>query len=243
MTAKITSVERFTLQVPFVDRVRRAMERAGVHTWSELEITRVETDAGMVGWGETIQNYTWGRVHDHERVVGRPPAELMWDDSLGAGLQMALFDAAGKLAGVPVYRLLGPKCRDWCAISFWDHDMSPEEYAVEAQTAVELGYTCMKTKTRPWFDVRATMRRISEVTPDHFRIDADWNAFLNNASNAIPVLRDLESSFPKIKIYEDPIPRDDGSGNRFMRTQIESAIAHHYGSIGVREGIGDGWRL
>ena len=110
MTAKITSVERFTLQVPFVDRVRRAMERAGVHTWSELEITRVETDAGMVGWGETIQNYTWGRVHDHERVVGRPPAELMWDDSLGAGLQMALFDAAGKLAGVPVYRLLGPKC-------------------------------------------------------------------------------------------------------------------------------------
>ena len=237
MTAKITSVERFTLQVPFVDRVRRAMERAGVHTWSELEITRVETDAGMVGWGETIQNYTWGRVHDHERVVGRPPAELMWDDSLGAGLQMALFDAAGKLAGVPVYRLLGPKCRDWCAISFWDHDMSPEEYAVEAQTAVELGYTCMKTKTRPWFDVRATMRRISEVTPDHFRIDADWNAFLNNASNAIPVLRDLESSFPKIKIYEDPIPRDDGSGNRFMRTQIESAIAHHYGSIGVREGL------
>ena len=48
------------------------------------------------------------------------------------------------------------------------------------------------------------MRRISEVTPDHFRIDADWNAFLNNASNAIPVLRDLESSFPKIKIYEEP---------------------------------------
>ncbi len=52
----------------------------------------------------------------------------MWDDGLGAGLQMALFDAAGKLAGVPVYRLLGPKVRDWCPISFWDHDMSPEMY-------------------------------------------------------------------------------------------------------------------
>jgi L-alanine-DL-glutamate epimerase-like enolase superfamily enzyme len=237
MTAKVTNVERFTLQVPFVDRVRLEMERAGIHTWSELEITRVETDAGIVGWGETIQNYTWGRVNDHERVVGRTPFETMWDDSLGAGLQMALFDAAGKLAGVPVYRLLGSKCRDWCAISFWDHDMSPEKYEVEARTAVELGYTCMKIKTRPWFDVYETIRRISEATPDHFRIDADWNAFLNNASNAIPILRELERTFPKIKIFEDPIPREDASGNRYLRTQIESAIAHHYGVIGPREGI------
>ena len=248
MSARVTNVERFTLQVPFVDRVRTEMERAGIHTWSELEITRVETDAGVVGWGETIQNYTWGRVQAHERVVGQPPAATMWDDSLGAGLQMALFDAAGKLAGVPVYRLLGAKCRDWAAISFWDHDMSPEKYEIEARTAVELGYTCMKVKTRPWFDVRETMRRISEATPDHFRIDCDWNAFLNNASNAVPLLRELERDFPKIKIYEDPIPREDAAGNRYMRTQIESAVAHHYGVIGPREGIEmggvcDGWVL
>ena len=105
MTAKVTKVERFTLHVPFVERVRREMERAGIHRWSELEITRVHVDGGIVGGGETVQNYTWGRVRDEERAVGRTPFETMWDDSLGAGLQMALFDAAGKLAGVPVYRL------------------------------------------------------------------------------------------------------------------------------------------
>ena len=57
MSGKITEVKRFTLQVPFVDRIREEMERAGIHTWSELEITRVTTDAGIIGWGETIQNY------------------------------------------------------------------------------------------------------------------------------------------------------------------------------------------
>ena len=96
--------------------------------------------------------------------------------------------------------------------------------------------------------MRETIRRISEVTPDHFRIDADWNAFLNNASNAIPVLRELEQNFPKIKIFEDPIPRHDASGNRFLRSQIQSAIAHHYGVISPREGLEmggvcDGWVL
>jgi L-alanine-DL-glutamate epimerase-like enolase superfamily enzyme len=124
--------------------------------------------------------------------------------------------------------------------------MSPEKYEIEAKKAVELGYTCIKVKTRPWFDVRETMQRISDVTPDHFRIDSDWNAFLNNASNAIPLLRELEETFPKIKIFEDPIKRNDASGNRYMRTQIRTAIAHHYGTIPPREGIEmggvcDGW--
>ncbi|MBT6146307.1 MAG: enolase, partial [Gemmatimonadetes bacterium] len=55
-------------------------------------------------------------------------------------------------------------------------------------------------------------------------------------------------TFPKIKIFEDPIPRHDASGNHFMRSQIETAIAHHYGSIGTRQGLElggvcDGWVL
>ena len=245
MPAKVTKVERFTLVVPIVERVRREMERADIHTWAEVEICKVITDVGVVGWGETIQNYTWGRVQDEQRAIGKPPFETMWDDSLGAGLQMALFDAAGKLAGVPVYRLLGNKCREWCPVSFWDHDMSPEKYAIEAKVAAGLGYTCMKMKARPWHDVRETMRLISEATPDHFSIDADWNDFLLNVSNAVPVLRELEETFPKIKIYESPMRMGDASGNRLLREKIRTAIAHHYGAVpprtAVEMGVCDGF--
>lgn len=244
---KISSVEQFLVQVPFRESVRCDMERAGIHTWSEVELTRVEADSGMVGWGETVQNYTWRKVTDAERVVGSSPFEVMWDDSLGAGLQMALLDLAGKCAEVPIYRLFGEKCRDWCAISYWDHDMSPEHYAAEARVAVELGYTCMKIKTRPWWDVRETVGAISDATPGCFRIDADWNAFLNEAGTAIPVLRELEEAFPKIKMFEDPIARDDVAGNRHLRAQIKTPIAHHYGFIpprvAVESGVCDGWIL
>ena len=39
--------------------------------------------------------------------MGANPADLLWDDSLGAGLQQALFDVVGKALGVPVHRLMG----------------------------------------------------------------------------------------------------------------------------------------
>ena len=42
----------------------------------------------------------------------------------------------GKAAGVPVYRLLGKKHREWCPISWWGIDMSPKDYASEAKAAV-----------------------------------------------------------------------------------------------------------
>ena len=101
--------------------------------------------------------------------------------------------------------------------------MAPERYEAEAREAVRLGYTCMKIKTRPWWDVHETIARISEATPAWFAIDADWNDFLLDAPTALPVLSALEKEFPKIKIYEGPIPSDDIDGNRRLRARVAHA--------------------
>ena len=243
MDGTIASVERTRHWVPMVGRVRVEMERAGIHTWSEVEVIRVTSASGITGWGETIQNYTWGRADIDERVIGRSPFDLYWDDSLGAGLQMAVLDLAGKLAGVPAHRLLGvpahrllgEQVRSHCPVSFWDHDMAPEQYEAEAREAVRLGYTCMKIKTRPWWDVHETIARISEATPPWFAIDADWNDFLLDAPTALPVLSALEAEFAKIKIFEGPIPVDDIDGNRRLRARLRTPIAHHYDE--ARQGV------
>ena len=107
---KIKEIEIFWLDVPFHDAPQRNMART-LAGWHICEICRVTTDNGLVGYGETLPNYTWGKVSAAaiERTKGRNPFDLMWDDTLGAGLQMALFDVAGKAAGVPVYALLGKK--------------------------------------------------------------------------------------------------------------------------------------
>ena len=77
--------------------------------WRLAVLYKVTLDTGHKGVGETIPYYTNFETTDVdiERAMGRHPAEVMWDDTLGCGLQMACFDAAAKLSGVPIWALLG----------------------------------------------------------------------------------------------------------------------------------------
>ena len=97
---RIQEVERITVRVPFTERVSR-WNALLVWQWQIVEIIRVTTDDGSVGCGENLPHYTWGQTSDQalEGVRGRNPAELLGDDSLGAGLQMALYDVVGKALG------------------------------------------------------------------------------------------------------------------------------------------------
>jgi L-alanine-DL-glutamate epimerase-like enolase superfamily enzyme len=242
---RITAVERVLVDVPFYEVPERNMGRE-LAGWHVSEVCRVRTDAGLVGYGETLPNYTWGRVTDAAvaRVQGKAPAECMWDDSLGAGLQMALFDLVGKAQEVPAYRLLGAKVRDWCPLSWWSIDMPPEDMAAEAQQAVAAGYTAHKQKARPWYDVVEQTRRTSAVVPPDFSLDLDFNGHLVNAAAAVPVTKQLDA-FANVKIYESPIPQGDVAGNQRIRSQTRCAIAMHYGSppimTALREQVCDGF--
>ena len=102
----ITAIERWRLDVPFHDRCAHTVE-IRVPGWSVVDLYRVTLASGAMGVGETLENYTWGKIGDEgaQQHVGRNAWDLIWDDELGAGLQMALFDAVGKSAGVPIHRL------------------------------------------------------------------------------------------------------------------------------------------
>lgn len=242
---KVTSIERILVDVPFGPVAERNMNRQ-LAGWHISEVCRVQTDAGIVGYGETLPNYTWGVVTDGavERVIGQNPFTAMWDDSLGAGLQMALFDVAGKAAEVPCYRLLGDQVREWCPISWWSIDMPPEDFAAEARQAIEQGYVSYKQKARPWFDVHRQVEETARVIPDYFKLDLDFNGQLVNAGNAVTVLRDLDT-FPNVAIYESPIPQSDVEGNKTIRSRVRCPIAMHYGSppimTALREEVCDGF--
>ncbi len=242
---EVVDVKRIIAHVPFTPRQQKITARE-VYNWCLLELCRVETDTGHVGWGETVIHYTWARVTDQavERVIDQSPALLMNDDTLGAGLQMALFDVVGKILEVPVYQLLGAKVRDWVPISWWSIDASPKDWVAEAKDAVAAGYTSFKLKPRPWWDIAAQVEAISRVVPPHFKLDLDPNATWQNAAAAVPIIKKLEQ-YPIIAMYESPIPQHDILGNRQIRRATSRPVAMHFGSppyiTCVREEVNDGF--
>lgn len=220
--------------------------RRGLADWALAEVCKVTTDTGLVGWGETLPHYTWGVVTDAgvDRAMGANPADLLWDDSLGAGLQQALFDVVGQALGVPVHRLMGSAVRTRCPLAWWCYDMPPHDWASEARAGIEAGYTAFKLKARPWFDIVEQVEAVSAATPAHAKLDLDFNALLVDAGHAKPLLTTL-AGYPKVAIFETPIPQTDIGGNRALRAAVPRPIAMHFDSppflTTVKEGVCDGF--
>lgn len=247
MKVIIKDVERITVCVPFTPRCQVWCAREQVQ-WDISEVIRITTDVpDLVGYGETMPHYTWGKVTDEAiaRVKGRNAADFLGDDSLGAGLQMAIYDLVGKANDVPAYKLFNlPHVREWCPISWWNVDMPPEEFAAEAREAVTRGYTSHKIKGRPWWDIYAQVEAISEATPAYYHLDIDWNQMLVNVGNAAAVLQRLDQ-YDRVSLYESPIYQHDVEGNRQLRAKINRPLAHHFGTppfpTVVRDEVVDGF--
>jgi galactonate dehydratase len=127
---------------------------------------RIETDDGLVGWGEPVVEGRAGTVRAavHELadqfLVGADPLRIEdhWQlmtkgsfyrggpvfSSAVAGLDQALWDIAGKAYGAPVHRLLGGPVRDRARAYCWVGGDEPAQVRDEVAAQVEAGFTAVK---------------------------------------------------------------------------------------------------
>lgn len=139
------------------------------------------------------------------------------------GLEMALWDLAGRLAGVPVYRLLGGKVREKVPLA---HVLGLKELDVmvdEARSAVSRGYHTLKVKLtgEPAEDVRI-IRAIREAVGGGVNIRADANTGYT-VKDAIRAVRLLEPF--NLQYLEQPCPREDPDGLKEVRDRSPIPIA------------------
>ena len=227
---RIKDIRRTTVALPYRPVPARNMARELPH-WVYTEICEVELANGTVGFGETMLYYTWGATSDEDVnfAKGKNAAALLWDDELGAGLQMACFDAVARAMDVPIHALLGKQAHTRTPVAWWDIDLPPEDVAAEAKSAAAAGYTAFKTKGRPWFDIWEQAKQGNAAAPKGFSITFDYNDTLLDAERGIPILKAVEQ-YPISKMVETPIPQGDIPGNQRIRRETKSAVAMHYGN-------------
>ncbi|MEI9423507.1 galactonate dehydratase [Mesorhizobium sp. Cs1299R1N1] len=126
---------------------------------------KIETDAGVTGWGEPVVegraltveaavkelgDYLIGKdprlIEDHWTVMHRGGFYrggpiLM---SAIAGIDQALWDIKGKALGVPVHELLGGRLRDTIKVYSWIGGDRPAEVAAGAKEMVARGFLALK---------------------------------------------------------------------------------------------------
>lgn len=126
---------------------------------------KIETDEGIVGWGEPIlegraQSVAAAVAELGEYLIGKDPRRIEdhWTVlyrggfyrgggihmSALAGIDQALWDIKGKALGVPVSELLGGNVRDRIRVYSWIGGDRPSETAAAAQAAVARGFTAVK---------------------------------------------------------------------------------------------------
>jgi L-alanine-DL-glutamate epimerase-like enolase superfamily enzyme len=175
---KITSIDSISVKMPFTFGARPG-GFAGRWSTNNILLVKVETDAGITGWGEAFcyncTDAVKGAIHSmvaplavgrDARDIARLSRDLQRELHLFgrygitifalSGLDIALWDIAGKAAGLPLHRLLGGAGQTTLpAYASLLKYKDPERVAARTKLAIQQGYRHIKLHETEEPEVRA----------------------------------------------------------------------------------------
>jgi galactonate dehydratase len=171
-------------------------------------IVKVETDAGIHGWGESgltsRERAVEGAIrHFREFLIGQDPMhigalwQIMYRSNYFEGgrvlaaaisaVDIALHDIKGKALGVPVYQLLGGKQRDH--VPLFAHTSAPmgPRLIEDVQLLLDQGWSVIRTWIHDPDERDAAGRRIFDPR-ESIAATATWMIKLREAVGSAPVI-------------------------------------------------------
>lgn len=249
---KITRITSHVLQYDMPETLGYSQQYYDKRT---AHLVEVETDAGVTGWGECFgpgavalgnkaivetviapmvvgsdpldRDVIWHRVYNLLRDHGQKgmPMQAL------SGVDIALWDIAGKVAGLPLHQLIGGAHRTDVPVYGYGMMLRPDMDAAamadlfrdEAAAIRDAGFVATKMKTglgpRPDVKLAAAVR---EGVGDAFRFMVDAN-HCYTTSDAFYVGRALDEL--GAYWFEEPVAPEDRDGYRELRVGLKTNIA------------------
>jgi L-alanine-DL-glutamate epimerase-like enolase superfamily enzyme len=248
---KIARIETALVRIPY--RHGGPPTGFGGRVWTTLDtlLVRVDTDDGLTGWGEAfgyninpatkaamdtlIAPLAVGRDAAAIGDLGRDLARTIHNFGRGgpaiyalSGLDIALWDIAGKRAGLPLHRLLGGAARDTIpAYASLMRYADPTLVARNTADAVARGYRYVKLHERAVPEVRAAREAVSRDVGIMLDTNCPWTV-----QEAIAMAGALEPY--DLHWLEEPVwPPENYEGLAEVRrtTRIPIAAGENAGSV------------
>jgi D-galactarolactone cycloisomerase len=217
-------------------------------------LVEVETDEGITGWGECFgagnialankaivekviqpmvlgmdpmdRDVIWHKVYNLMRDHGQKGMPLQ---SL-SGVDIALWDIAGKIADLPLHKLIGGAHRDKIQVYGYGMMLRPESadglvarFGDEAAAIKDMGFkaTKMKIGLGPKDDIRL-IEAVRKGVGDEFRFMVDAN-HAYTTHDAFYMGRAMEEFGPYW--FEEPVAPEDLDGYRELRSGLRVNIS------------------
>ena len=239
---KITDVQTIRLRAA-IPADGQVFSRSGVRSTRSTTLVRVDTDEGISGIGSASGNGELIEVIVAKVIkpllVGMDPTEIdaIWDKGyvrgghkefgtrgIGvvalSGVDIALWDILGKARGVPLYQLLGGKCRD--KVPVYATALYPEEPSKVARRArgfADQGFHGVKIKVG--FDLDQDIRIVRAVREE---LGKDFIVMTDaNQGYSVDVALKASDAFADCGAYwlEEPLFVEDIEGHAILREKSQ----------------------
>jgi L-alanine-DL-glutamate epimerase-like enolase superfamily enzyme len=256
---KITAITAYQVDLPL---------REGRYSWSngnyvevfDATVVRVDTDAGITGWGECcplgsayLPAYATGvrsgLAEIAPKVIGHDPrdlatlnrhmdAVLRGHPYVKAAIDVACWDILGKACGLPVYTLLGGKAQDDIKLYRAISQIEPTAMAANLAAYRAEGYTKFQLKVGADADSDIARIRLcaAALQPgDVLVADANTGWTMHEAARVVNAVRDVD-------VYiEQPCPTYEECLVTRRRTSLPFVLDENIGNThDLTRGIADG---
>lgn len=256
---RITKVEAISLFVPLEEKIEAPIAIPHAAELTDIifkgyrtTLVRIHTDCGLTGVGECIVRLTPTATRDIIRdlaplLIGKDPLdrEALWELLFGAmmnrghnrgffveavsGIDIALWDLAGRALDLPLYRLLGgchqSRLRTYASsLRFRAFDV----VTAQAREWKERGFRSMKIKIgrdpsnyEPDLEL---VRVIRAAVGEDVTLMVDANcAYADDVATALEVGRKLQDM--GVYWFEEPISPENVEGYRHLADRLDMRIA------------------